>query len=129
MLTGCETRPGLKPAPADNTYLGLPTSATRSGHRDTFTVSGLDSPLRQLGFVKPNYPGHLSAKGKNGTARIGFVITTTGDVADATVISASHEDFGKSAVSAVSQWKFAPPLVNGKAVNIRVIQDVPFRTQ
>lgn len=126
MITGCRTRPGLVPAPSDSKYIGLPSAAARSGYKDTFAVSHLDGPLRQLHMVNPNYPGHLSAKRKSGIARIGFVITPTGDVAEARVIHASHEDFGASALSAVSQWKFAPPIRNGKAVSVRVIQDLPF---
>lgn len=126
LLAACETRPGLKPAANDDRFVGIAADAARRGHKDTFTVADLDKPLQQLKLVSPRYPGHLLEKGRTGTALVSFTITETGDVTDVVVIQASHADFGASAASAVSQWKFSVPMHQGQPVRIRVAQEVPF---
>ena len=126
LCTACETRPGLKAHATDPNYIGIRSEAARTGHEDTFVVADLDTPLRQLKFVNPNYPAHLSAKKRMGSATISFTITETGDVANVKITEASHPDFGESAASAIAQWKFSVPTLKGKAVSIQAIQKVPF---
>lgn len=127
LLCACASRPGIRPAPADPNTVGIPVkSASRSGFKDTFIVSELDEPLRQIDFVKPNYPGHLWAKKRGGQAVVEFIVLTDGSVGDVIVTSATHEDFGASAASAISQWRFAPPIKDGRPVAVRARQLVPF---
>lgn len=125
-FVACATRPGLKPAQDDPRYIGLPADAARRDHKDTFTFKELDTPLRQLKFVNPRYPGHLLAKGKTGSALVAFTITETGDVTDVEVLQATHPDFGVSAASAISQWKFSIPFRHGHPVRVRLAQELPF---
>jgi outer membrane biosynthesis protein TonB len=42
------------------------------------------------------------------------------------IVSASHEDFGWAAATAVAQWKFAPPQKNGEKVEVRMKTQVLF---
>ncbi len=126
LLAGCETRPGITPPANDARYVGFASDAARIGHKDTFTFADLDTPLKQLKFVSPRYPGHLLAKERIGSAVVSFTITETGDVAEVKVEKATHPDFGESAASAIAQWKFSIPMHEGKAVRIRVAQEVPF---
>ena len=45
------------------------------------------------------------------------------------IVSASHEDFGWAAATAVAQWKFNPPMRNGQRVDVRMVVPVMFDAQ
>lgn len=47
---------------------------------------------------------------------VDFTITATGKVADAVVLASSSRRFHKQALKAVSQYKYAPWISNGKAL-------------
>ncbi len=88
--------------------------------RKFFTVGDLDTPLQPLHQVSPKYPLALVSDGQTGEAVIEFVIDRDGWVALPRIVSATKPEFGWSAATAVSQWRFVPPRKDGTPVDVRV---------
>jgi len=100
-----------------------PTSSSTSAARANTAVE----PTPQLDRVdqipiplvqtEPIYPYELRKKGITGSAVVGFIVDTKGNVHDVRVIQATHEEFGMAAVACVSKWKFKPGVRGGRTVN------------
>jgi TonB family protein len=71
-----------------------------------------DSPIALVTGVKPIYPDELKAKNLAGSATLHCRVDRDGNVAAANVVSATDPAFGRAAVAAVRQWKFAPAVSN-----------------
>jgi len=86
---------------------------------------GLDEKLTPIYRVPPAYPGALRRAGRPaGGAVIDFVIDRDGRARLPQIISATSEEFGWAAATAVAQWVFRPPLRGGQPVDIKV--RIPF---
>jgi TonB family protein len=86
---------------------------------------GLDEKLTPVYRVAPVYPGALRKNGHpSGRVEIDFIIDRDGRARLPRIVSATSEDFGWAAATAVSQWIFKAPLRNGKPVDVRV--RIPF---
>ncbi len=77
----------------------------------------LDTPPQPIDKVAPVYPEELS--GKPGRAEIEFIIDREGRVQLPRIVSATEPAFGWSAATAVSLWRFEPPLREGQPVDAR----------
>jgi protein TonB len=64
--------------------------------------------------VDPDYPPAARQRRLEGWVQVRFTISTAGSVKDASVVQSSHAVFEKSALQAVSKWKYQPQLVGGK---------------
>jgi TonB family protein len=85
----------------------------------------LDGRLTPLYQVSPVYPAALrAAGGPGGRAEIAIVISRDGRVRLPRIASASRDEFGWAAATAVSQWVFTPPTRGGERVDVGVV--VPF---
>jgi TonB family protein len=89
----------------------------RKGSPAIASVSALDERPRALRQDSPIYPRALKDDGLTGQAEIEFVVDRTGRVLFPHIISATHEDFGWAAATAVGQWRFQPPQKNGLPVD------------
>ncbi len=89
----------------------------------------LDEKPKVLAQVSPVYPRALKDDGLTGQAEIEFVIDRDGRVLFPRIISASHEDFGWAAATAISQWRFQPPRRGGQVVAARMTVPVLFTAQ
>jgi TonB family protein len=88
-------------------------------------TQGLDAKPTPVYRVAPAYPGALRRNGRPaGSAVIEFIVDRDGRARLPQVISATSEEFGWAAATAVSQWIFKAPLRNGQPVDVRV--RVPF---
>jgi len=87
---------------------------------------GLDAPLKPLWRGFPLYPAALRAGGTAGEAVIDFVIDRGGRVRLPRVKSATREEFGWAAATAISQWVFERPLRKGEPVDVTVSIPVSF---
>ena len=87
--------------------------------------AGLDEKLVPLYRVAPVYPAALrSGTRPKGEAVIEFVIDQEGRARLPCIMSASQEEFGWAAATAVSQWVFKAPLRAGKPTEVKV--QIPF---
>ncbi len=115
-----------------------PTAAIRSGQ--TFAqfaewvrnsdpaalgARGLDRPLTPCFQVPPVYPLALRAESVKGAATIEFVVDRDGRCRLARIVSATREEFGWAAATAVERWVFDPPTRRGAPTAVRV--SIPFQ--
>ena len=77
--------------------------------------------------VRAPYPSRLEEEGISGHARMQMRIDTRGSVSEAQVLSATHPLFARSAVRAVSQYRFTPAKQNGRPVESSFTQTFRFR--
>ena len=76
---------------------------------------------RKLVDVKPVYPESMRAAGREGVVPMEAIIGRDGTVTSVRVLSADvHPDFAISAADAVRQWQFAPTLLNGQTIEVRM---------
>lgn len=86
---------------------------------------GLDQPLTPLFRTPPVYPAALLANGRpKGAAEIEFVIARDGRARFPRIVSATQEEFGWAAATAIAQWLFQAPRRGGEAVDVKV--RIPF---
>ncbi len=83
-------------------------------------------PAMLVHSVQPVYPPQLE-EGISGHARMQMRIDTRGSVSDTQVLSATHPVFARSAVRAVSQYRFTPAKQNGRPVESSFTQTFRFR--
>lgn len=93
--------------------------------KNLYDLNALSVQPRPRFQAKPIYPLELRKAGITGEALVGFIVTSSGEVAEVYVIRATHPEFGATAVAAVSRWKFRPGLVGDRKVNTRM--SVPIR--
>jgi len=114
--------------PADS---GVPASATQllerlalggtaaTGVAGVAGAGDLDAPLRPLLQVQPSVPPSLRQARVAGSATVEFYVDAQGRVLLPELASASHEEFGWAALTAVNQWRFEPPRRGGQPVVAR----------
>jgi TonB family protein len=79
-----------------------------------------NAPKPSVHFAgQPVYPAELAAAGTAGGAILELIITAEGRVSRATVLRASHPEFGQAAQAAVLQWEFTPAKKDGVPVECR----------
>lgn len=84
-------------------------------------------PAMLVHSVQPAYPPPLEEEGIAGRAIVRMRIDTRGSVSEAQVLSATHPLFARSAVRAVSQYRFTPAKQNGRPVESAFTQTFRFR--
>ncbi|MDQ8197948.1 TonB family protein [Pelagicoccus enzymogenes] len=85
-----------------------------------YSISELDTKPTASAIRMADYPvRHLATKEK-GKAVIEFVLGTDGTTSDLRVITATHPDFGKSALEAIAKSEFNPGRIGATAVQSRV---------
>jgi len=89
-------------------------------------ADGDASPLLR---VRPDYPPLAMRRGLEGRVLVEFTIAEDGSVRDARVIASEPgRIFDAAALKAVGQWRYAPKIVDGKAVEQRDQRiSIPFR--
>jgi TonB family protein len=65
----------------------------------------------------PKYPQNAAKYGREGWAKLSFVIETDGSVSNVLVTETSgSKDFAKAAKSAIKKWQYKPAFENGEAI-------------
>ena len=64
--------------------------------------------------VEPQYPQGAKQRKLEGWVQVRFTISTAGSVKDAAVVKSSNSVFERSALQAVSKWKYQPQMREGK---------------
>lgn len=75
---------------------------------------------------KPAYPQEARSAGKTGTVVLKVIIRADGSVADVQVMR-GDEPFASAAVAAVKTWKYKPATVQGQAITVYRIIQIPFK--
>lgn len=83
------------------------------------TPSAVGAPsaviLKRTKTVTPVFPAAAKNRGVSGWAEVSFVVNQSGIVENARVTNAEPKDvFDAAAVQAVEQWRFEPPMRDGK---------------
>jgi TonB family protein len=108
---------------------GQPTArlVERLRNNDTagMGAKGLDAQLTPRYQVAPAYSEKLRKESPVGEAVIEFVVDREGRCRLARVVSATREEFGWAAVTAVNQWVFDPPRRRGEPADVLV--SIPIR--
>jgi TonB family protein len=86
------------------------------------SMKNLDAIPTPTKVVPPSYPENWSDRGIRGTALVEFFIDEEGQVRMPVVALADHPLLGGSALAAVMQWRFEPPLSRGRRVLVRAEQ-------
>ena len=93
---------------------------------DVKDLNELDTPPQAIYQVKPEYPPELKKKNISGWARLEWIITKEGNVANARVESSSNELFNEPALEAITKSKYKPGKKDGKTISVRVRQKLDF---
>jgi TonB family protein len=91
-------------------------------------VAGEIEAAKLVSHDKPVYPPLARNARIQGAVRLQALIGTDGTVEDLKVLS-GHPLLIKSAMDAVSQWRYQPTLVNGKPVKVETEIDVNYMLQ
>lgn len=83
---------------------------------------GLDRIPTPYRVVAPVYPPEWRAQGVGGLITVDFYIDETGGVRMPTVASNAQPLLGASAIAAVREWRFSPPVRRGQPALARVQQ-------
>ena len=87
---------------------------------------GLDGALTPRYQISPIYPAALLDEKAAGEAQISFIIDRDGRCRLARTVSATREEFGWAAATAIERWVFAPPRRHGQPTDVRVSIPVNF---
>ena len=75
----------------------------------------------------PEYTDRARRKKINGNVVVSFIVTSEGEVRDATVTRSLDKDLDKQALAAVRKWRFEPALKDGTPVEVRLSAELTFR--
>jgi TonB family protein len=89
-------------------------------------ATGLDRPLKPIWQAKPTYPSKMLPEKISGQAAVECIIDRDGRARLPRVKSATREEFGWAAATAISQWVFERPLRKGEPVDVTVTIPVNF---
>ncbi|MBK9170984.1 MAG: TonB family protein [Bryobacterales bacterium] len=100
--------------------------ADREGHALDSAELVAPVPVRK---VDPAYSPAAIAENVEGFVRLAAVIRADGAVEEVTLVRGVDERLDRSAVAALSKWRFEPALRDGKPVSVEALVEVPFRLQ
>jgi protein TonB len=105
-----------------------PVMAGQDGGKSTqapIAVGGAVVAPQKKSHVQPVYPAMAKQSRVQGTVSLSIVIGATGAVERATVVR-SIPALNDAAITAVKQWKYTAPTVNGAAVPVSMVVHVNF---
>ena len=104
--------------------------ATTSGKPSRLSVGGNVQAAKIIGKVQPVYPEIAKSAGVQGTVVLHAVIGVDGRPLSLRVMNAQVDpDLARSAVEAVSQWRYTPTLLNGEPIEIDTTIDIVYSLQ
>jgi protein TonB len=113
-----------------NTLLGSVSGSGGFGNGSgtaTSPMSEMDTGLMPTVRIQPSYPEDAKRRKIEGWVRVEMTVLEDGSVADAKVREASPSGvFDQAALRAIAQWKFRPPIRDGKPARRRAGQTLRF---
>jgi periplasmic protein TonB len=112
--------------------MAIPTNIQRgrpdtTGIKDLFNIADLDRRPEPIVQTPPVFPYELKQSVSEARVRVGFIVTSKGDVIMPYIISSTHSGFERATMDAVVKWKFKPGQRGGRKVNTRVEQPIDFK--
>jgi TonB family protein len=99
----------------------------RLAQRDSVVGAG---SLQRLEYVAPKFPAATRNRGMSGWVELEFTVLPDGSTGDIVVTNSSpRRTFDNAAMTAVSQWRYKPPLRDGQAVSQRAAVRIKFADQ
>ncbi|MEO6995210.1 MAG: TonB family protein, partial [Lacunisphaera sp.] len=86
----------------------------------------LDHPLVPVATVSPAYATEAENAGARGKVQVYFYVDQKGDVRLPSVAVETNPYLSEIAVTALRQWRFAPPTRQGEPVLVAAIQEFNF---
>ncbi len=86
----------------------------------------LDAPLEMTEVHLPDYPASALRAGAQGDVVVAFTVDVDGSVKDVEIHQSSSLHLQRPSLDAVRQWRFKPPMKDGKPKAIRVLQPLTF---
>lgn len=105
--------------------LGVPPPPPRAATPKRIRVGGQVEQAKLIFNPKPEYPPLAKMARIQGSVRLEAIISKDGTMQDLKVLS-GHPLLVKSAVEAVSRWRYQPTLLNGEPVEVVTEIDVNF---
>lgn len=113
-------------APVDGVkVLAFGRSAGGGGGQEPLRVGGAIAPPEKRVNVAPVYPMSARTARVEGSVDLEITIGPDGSVDDVTVIKPVHQ-LTDAAIAAVRRWKYAPTIVNGAPVPVKMMVRVAF---
>jgi TonB family protein len=86
-------------------------------------------PPKLVKFVEAEFPASEVKAGRGATVTLQIAITATGAVADVTVTGSAGPAFDAPAVAAAKQFVFAPAVVDGKPIPVKITYRYVFKIE
>jgi TonB family protein len=113
--------------------LFIAACASRSPHEVSFTGDYVDGrknlPEIAVSVIHrepPRVPASIKKTGLAAYAVIACIIERNGRTTEVQVVRATDDEFGAAARKAVTHWRYAPPLQNGRPVRVAIEIPVTF---
>jgi TonB family protein len=99
----------------------------KSDSADTVYEPGGDvKPPKLTHYVEPAFSSSSKEAFVEGTVKISTVVTTEGRPTDLHVVRGLNSEEDRTAMDAVTEWRFQPGTKNGRAVKVKVTVEVDF---
>jgi len=86
--------------------------------RGPIRISGGVLQVNRVSFVAPEYPADAKVAKLSGQVVLHVVISKTGSVERAQVVSSTNSIFDQAAMDAVQQWTYRPYRLNGDPIEV-----------
>lgn len=105
--------------------LGTVSGTSLQAAAQTTSIRMEDAEQQLIKKVPPVYPPLAKAARLQGTVKIEALISTRGSITSLKVLE-GHPLLVGAALDAVKQWEYKPFVVDGQAVEVRTVVEVPF---
>jgi TonB family protein len=79
-------------------------------------------PAEAVTKTPPRYPASAYEHGREGWARVSFIISEQGQVIEPMIESSSSRDFDQTTLQAIKTWRYKPATLGGKPVEESMVQ-------
>lgn len=104
----------------------IPSTAQAAVDIITHDIGDLTKPPRALRAKSPVFPHELKIAGISGRVLVQYIVRDDGSVTHIRILNSTHKQFSDAAVRAIRKWIFQPGEKEGRKVNTRVRQAIPF---
>lgn len=131
LCTGAGLANGLSGARADQSSAAPDKhtggAATKSENDEQVYSPGADvKPPKLVHYVEPSFSPSSKEAFVEGVVKISTVVATNGEPTDLHVTASLNSEEDRTAIEAVTQWRFEPGTKSGRPVKVKVMVEVDF---